>query len=116
MDGAHAPKSATPHRGRVRRGSDLAVRSNGFSMTGDSDGPQASNERLNIQQCFFNRASKWCMVARDRSGKRDMNAHSAGGDPPGTRNRGRPKLQEATAIDHAIRDAALNVLLEHGEA
>lgn len=45
-----------------------------------------------------------------------MSARSAGGDPPGTRSKGRPKLQEATAIDGAIRDAALNVLLEHGEA
>jgi len=34
----------------------------------------------------------------------------------GTRGKGRPKLTETAAIDRAIRDAALHVLLEHGEA
>ena len=32
------------------------------------------------------------------------------------RRKGRPKLEEAVAIERAIRDAALAVLLEHGEA
>lgn len=34
----------------------------------------------------------------------------------GPRGKGRPKLTETAEIDRAIRDAALNVLLEHGEA
>jgi len=34
----------------------------------------------------------------------------------GARGKGRPKLTEAAEIDRAIRDAALQLLLEHGEA
>jgi TetR/AcrR family transcriptional regulator, mexJK operon transcriptional repressor len=34
----------------------------------------------------------------------------------GARGKGRPKLIEAAEIDRAIRDAALRLLLEHGEA
>lgn len=34
----------------------------------------------------------------------------------GARGKGRPKLTETAEIDRAIRDAALQVLLEHGEA
>lgn len=34
----------------------------------------------------------------------------------GGRQKGRPRLQETTEIDRAIREAAINVLLEHGEA
>lgn len=34
----------------------------------------------------------------------------------GARSKGRPKLTETAEIDRAIRDAALQVLLEHGEA
>lgn len=39
-------------------------------------------------------------------------------DTPATpaRQKGRPNLQEAAEIDRAIRDAALAMLLEHGEA
>jgi TetR/AcrR family transcriptional repressor of mexJK operon len=36
--------------------------------------------------------------------------------PAEQRRKGRPKLEEAAAIERAIRDAALAVLLEHGEA
>lgn len=34
----------------------------------------------------------------------------------GARGKGRPKLTETAEIDRAIRDAAIQVLLEHGEA
>ncbi|MCE7796223.1 TetR/AcrR family transcriptional regulator [Sphingobium sufflavum] len=51
----------------------------------------------------------------------DEPTHSAGGDagaapPADARSRGRPRLREAAAIDAAIRAAALDMLLEHGEA
>jgi TetR/AcrR family transcriptional regulator, mexJK operon transcriptional repressor len=45
-----------------------------------------------------------------------MNARLAQGDLSGTRSKGRPKLEEAAAIDRAIREATVNALLEHGEA
>lgn len=37
-------------------------------------------------------------------------------EPVAGRQKGRPRLQEVTEIDCAIRDAAINALLEHGEA
>ncbi len=40
----------------------------------------------------------------------------AGDDTSGSRQKGRPKLEEAAEIDLAIREATIKVLLEQGEA
>lgn len=45
-----------------------------------------------------------------------MTTHLAQGEQSGSRSKGRPKLEEAAAIDHAIREATINALLEQGEA
>lgn len=45
-----------------------------------------------------------------------MTTHLVQGEQSGSRSKGRPKLEEAAAIDRAIRDATINALLEQGEA